>query len=301
MGAPDVQWSAGGIVIREVVRWDLGVDTTLDVALVLELEGIGIVLGMAKHKEATAIDRLYNVEAHLVRHGNDLKVVHSFNVFDPYIGITRMDCIEAIVKAPHERTFRLEQAMLENARCLFGQAILLDAVVVIQARLRAPADMQRRMHVRTRPVHDATQLIPVVHLFELHELNGGPGNNQAIVMLVFDVLEGAVERLQVSRRHMRCLVALGAQQVNLNLQRRIGELAHKLRLGGDLGGHEVQNQHAQRTNILVESAKLRHDKDVLALENLGCGQSIRNSNRHDAYTPSLTHSAARATLVLIVP
>ena len=155
--------------------------------------------------------------------------------------------------------------------------------------------------MRARPIHDAAKLFPIIHLFELHELNRGPGNNQTVIMLVFDVLKGAVKRLQMPRRHMRCLMALGAQQVYLNLQRRIGKLAHELRLGSDLGGHEIQNQHAQRTNVLVESAKLRHDKNVLALEDLGCGQSIRNSNRHDAYTPSLTRLTARSALVLIVP
>ena len=99
-------------------------------------------------------------------------------------------------------------------------------------------------------------------------------------MDVADVVERAVERLQVTGAHVRGLVRLGTQQVHLHLQRRVGELAHDLRLGGDLGGHEVEDEHAQRTDVLVQRAVLGHDKDVLALELRGGREGVGDANGH---------------------
>ena len=44
------------------------------------------------------------------------------------------------------------------------------------------------------------------------------------------------------------------------------------------GGHEVEDEHAQRTDVLVQRAILGHDKDVLALELRGCREGVGNTN-----------------------
>ena len=156
--------------------------------------------------------------------------------------------------------------MLKYAARLCRQVVLLDTVMMVQAGLRAPTNVQRRVHVRGGPIHDLAELGPVVDLLERHLLHRRARDNQAVVVDVADVVERAIERLQVAGAHVRGLVRLGTQQVHLHLQRRVGELAHDLRLGGDLGGHEVENEHAQWTDVLVQRAVLGHDKDVLALE-----------------------------------
>ena len=76
-------------------------------------------------------------------------------------------------------------------------------------------------------------------------------------------------------------MACNAQKLDLDLQRSIGKLAHNLRLGDDFRGHEVEKQHAQRTNVLMHGAMLGHDEDVLALENRRGRQCVRNSNWHE--------------------
>lgn len=88
---------------------------------------------------------------------------------------------------------------------------------------------------------------------------------------MLDLFERAIERLQVIFGHVRRLVAHRAQQLDLDLQRGVGQLSHNLRLGGDLCGHEVQDEHAQGANVLMQRAVLGHDEDVLALERLGGG------------------------------
>ena len=170
--------------------------------------------------------------------------------------------------------------MLKDAARLCRQVVLLNTVVMIQARLRAPTNVQRRVHVRGGPIHDLAELGPVVDLFERHLLHRRARDDQAVVVDVADVVERAVERLQVAGAHVRGLVRLGAQQVHLHLQRRVGELAHDLRLGGDFGGHEVEDEHAQRTDVLVQRAVLSHDKDVLALELCGGREGVGDANGH---------------------
>ena len=152
--------------------------------------------------------------------------------------------------------------------------------MMVQAGLRAPTNVQRRVHVRGGPIHDLAELGPVVDLLERHLFHRRARDDQAVVVDVADVVERAVERLQVAGAYVRGLMRLGAQQVHLHLQRRVGELAHDLRLGGDLGGHEVEDEHAQRTDVLVQRAVLGHDKDVLALELRGGREGVGNANGH---------------------
>ena len=262
------------------MRRHLRVEAALHVALVLQAQRVGIVLGVPKDKEAAAVGRLDDVQAHLVGHGHDLKLRLGLHVLAAHIGVARMHGIETVVEAADQRALRLHQIMLEHAARLCRQVVLLDTVMMVQAGLRAPTNVQRRVHVRGGPIHDLAELGPVVDLLERHLLHRRARDDQAVVMDVADVVECAVERLQVAGAYVRGLVRFGAQQVHLHLQRRVGELAHDLRLGGNLGGHEVEDEHAQRTDVLVQRAVLGHDKDVLALELRSGREGVGNTNGH---------------------
>lgn len=72
----------------------------------------------------------------------------------------------------------------------------------------------------------------------------------------------------------------GLQEVDLNLQGRIRELAQDLGFRFDFQGHQIQDKHAQGTNILMDGAVLGHNKDVLAFQNLCCRQGIGDANWH---------------------
>ncbi len=76
------------------------------------------------------------------------------------------------------------------------------------------------------------------------------------------------------------LVAGGVEQGHLHLQRGVAEQAQELGLGGDLGGHQVQDGDAQRTDILVAGAFLAHDEDVFAFEGAAGGQGFGDSDGH---------------------
>ena len=95
-----------------------------------------------------------------------------------------------------------------------------------------------------------------------------------------NVVEAHIERFQMLGWHMRGAMADRLQKIDLNLQWRIGKLTQDLCFRFDLGGHQVQDEHAQRANILMDSAMLGHHEDILTFKHACCRQRIRNSNRH---------------------
>lgn len=155
--------------------------------------------------------------------------------------------------------------MLIDAEELLGQSAFLDAVMEVQPRLSSPADMEGGVDMRTAPGHDLTQLRPVLHLVEFQVLHRCPGDDQAVEILFTDLIEGGVEGGKMVLISMLGLIAGRAQQLYLDLKRGVGELAQDLGLGDDLGGHQIQDQHAQRADVLVHGPVFGHDKDVFAL------------------------------------
>ena len=66
----------------------------------------------------------------------------------------------------------------------------------------------------------------------------------------------------MARIGMLGCIACGLQELYMDLQRRIGQLAQQLRLGYDLRGHQIQDQNIQRTNILMHRAMLCHYENI---------------------------------------
>ena len=66
----------------------------------------------------------------------------------------------------------------------------------------------------------------------------------------------------------------------MHLQRGICQQTGDLGLGGDLGGHQVQDQDLQRPDMLGKGALAVHDKDVLLVQGIVSRQSLGNDQRH---------------------
>jgi len=81
-------------------------------------------------------------------------------------------------------------------------------------------------------------------------------------------------------RRMLGLMGGGLQKRQLHLQGRVAQKAGKLGLGDDLGGHQVEKQDLQRTDVLRDRAGLGHHKDVLFLQRAGGRKGIGNLDGH---------------------
>ena len=170
--------------------------------------------------------------------------------------------------------------MWKHPEQLFVQRPLGNAVVVKQPRLRPPADVEGAVDVGLGPRHDLAQLRPVVHLLKLQVLHRRAGDDKAVIFVVLDLLKGGVEGFQMRHVGVMPHVAGCLQQLHLDLKRRVGQLAQQLGLGDDLGGHEVEDKHLQRTNILMKRPVFGHGEDVLRVQRLAGGQGVRDANGH---------------------
>ncbi|MPM98967.1 hypothetical protein SDC9_146157 [bioreactor metagenome] len=117
--------------------------------------------------------------------------------------------------------------------------MLLHPVKMIQPRLRRPADIQRRENIVIRPVHEAYQLVPILHIGKVKVFHGRAGDHQPVEMLFLHLVKGTVKRIQIVLRGILALIAAGAQQRHLHLQRRVGEQPQELHLRGLFGRHKV--------------------------------------------------------------
>ena len=189
--------------------------------------------------------------------------------------MARVRCTENIVKAAHERFVREKHVMLENAAHLVWKLVLRNAVVVIKAGLRTPADVQGRVDVRLGPFHDFNQFVPVFDLLERHQLNRCACDDKAVVTLVADVVERLVERQQMILGRVFRVVGLGLNKIDLDLNGRVGQTAENLRFGHDFQRHQIEDGDAERTDALRRCAVLGHNENVFAFQNRTRGQTVR--------------------------
>ena len=189
----------------------LRVQAATHVAGELTPQRVGVVLRMAAHEEVAAVGALRNVHAGLVGDGHQLELRMRLDVLGVNLRVARVRRKELVVEAAHERGELLHELVREDAEHLLRQRVLRHAVVEVDARLRAPADVQCGVHVRAAPLHDGAELRPVVHLFEVQLLHRRARDDQAVEALVLDLVERGVERLQVLGGDVRCLVAGGLQ------------------------------------------------------------------------------------------
>ena len=153
--------------------------------------------------------------------------------------------------------------MGEHPEHLLRQVHLAHAEVVVQPGQRAPAQVDCRIDVLLAVVHDRAELVPVIDLLVVHILHRRAGDDEPVEPLVAHLVKGFVKRLHVFGRGMGGAVGGRLQKGQLHLQRAVGQQPGQLGLGDDLGRHQVQNQDAQRADILGVGALAVHDKDVL--------------------------------------
>ena len=130
------------------------------------------------------------------------------------------------------------------------------------------------------PVDDLAQLVPVVDLLERHLLDRRAGDDQAVVVVVPEVLERVVELDQVILGDVLRLVGRDAHEVDVHLQRRLGDQAQDLGLGLDLLGHEVEDRHAQGADVLLARGLLVQREDGLLVQRCLGGKAVGNVDGH---------------------
>ena len=105
--------------------------------------------------------------------------------------------VKFVVKTPKEFFVRDAEMVGEDAEDFLGEGVLGNAVVVVEARLRPPADIEGGEGVGLAPLHDFANFVPVRDVFKGHLLHRRAGHEEAVVFAVPDLGEGAVKFRQV--------------------------------------------------------------------------------------------------------
>jgi hypothetical protein len=195
-------------------------------------------------------------------------------------GVAGVRHVVDLVEPVGEEAVLVAQTLGEDAKELVRQEPLVDAIQVPEPGHGAPAQEHGAEHVLLRPVDDAAQLVPVVDLQEVEVLHGCPGDDHAVVVLVLERVERVVELDQVVLTHVRGLVRGDAHEVAAHLQRRLADEAEDLGLGLDLGGHEVEDDHPERANLLLGGRLFLEGEDSLLPQDLLGGKAIWDVDGH---------------------
>jgi hypothetical protein len=134
--------------------------------------------------------------------------------------------------------------------------------------------------VLLRPVDDPAELVPVVNVLEVHLLHRRTRDDKTVVVLVGKRVKRVVELHEVVLRDVRGLMRGDAHEVAAHLQRRLGDEAQNLGLGLDLGGHEVENCHPQRADLLALCDLFFESEDALLVQDLLGGQAVWDVDGH---------------------
>ena len=235
---------------------------------------------MADDKDLPAVLGAHQERPCLIALGKDAQCTAVVDILPAHGGVAAVGGIEHLIKAAHQRVGGPDDPVLEHAEHLGRQQLLADAVVVVQARLRTPADMQGGIDVRLAEIHDLAQLRPVIHLLKVHGLHRSAGDDHAVVAVMLHLVKGLIKGLQMGRGDVRCLMAHRLQQGHVHLQRRVGQQPGDLGLGGDLGGHQVQDQDLQRADMLGRCPLPVHNKDVFLVQGIVGGERFRDDEGH---------------------
>ena len=87
--------------------------------------------------------------------------------------------------------------VLIDAEDLLLRPMLRDAVVIVEPRLRAPADVERREGVLLAPLHDLRDLVPVGDLLKGILLDRRARDDEAVVLLMAHLGKRPVELREI--------------------------------------------------------------------------------------------------------
>ena len=124
---------------------------------------------------------------------------------------------------------RLQGTMFKDTEHLLIQCILRHSIMMIEPCLRRPADVERRGDMRTRPVEDFSNLIPISHLLKIHLLYRSTGDNHAIVLFTAHLVEIRIECFHVFYRSVLGSMAFYLHERDFHLKRSIGKQTHQIR------------------------------------------------------------------------
>ena len=282
MSTPADNGLLGVVIVGEIICGRIDGQSQVLVPDVLPVQGVGVVLRVSGDENLPSLLVHDAVDASLIRGGHDLQSLGGSDVLPEDGGVAGMGNPEFIVKATQQDGALVVRPMGEYAEELLLQLVLGNAVVIVKARLGAPADVEGGMDIGLAPLHDPAQLRPVVHRFKLHQLHRCAGDDHAVEFAILQLIEGLVEGQKMLRGHILGLVGGHLHELQMHLQRGVAQESGELGLRNDLGGHQIQHHDLKRSDLLGFCPGLVHDEDIFFFQGLRGREVIGDLNGHIA-------------------
>lgn len=283
IGPPAVDRRARGIVVPEIVARNADGPARPPVAKEFLGQRPGVVLQVIEHEDGAPLAIFDQAQSRIRRGREHGQSGLRRQIGGANLGVARYRHRKLLAEAAEQPPAAGCHAMSEDAEHLLRQPVLRHAVEVMKGRLGGPADVEAADAAGLRPVEDGTQLGPIVDVLERQCLDRRAGHDQAIERLVAHLGPAAIERGDVvGRRRLRSIRIRQAQD-QLDGHRRRTEQPRDLRLRHDLGRHQVDQAHPQRTTPGPAQVIGAPDVDAFGHE---CRPGRQPSGKYDGHRVS---------------
>ena len=150
--APAEERRLAGVIVGVVVFGHCNGQALGNIPLILRIQRVFVVLRVADDKDLTAVLGAHQERPCLIALGKDAQRTAVVDILPAHGGVAAVGGIEHLIKAAHQRVGGPDDPVLEHAEHLGRQQLLADAVVVVQARLRTPADCALCNYARNKNV-----------------------------------------------------------------------------------------------------------------------------------------------------
>ena len=231
------------------------------VAQVFFSQRIPVVFKVAEDEKLPVVWRADDIDTVFCIAGEDfqLRRIVDGNVIDSRMA--RLGNEIPVIESPQERMMAPRELVFVYAEQLLGQELLLDMIEMIECGLGSPAEGQGGIDMGTGPVQIFYQFRPVIDFFEGQRFYRCAGDNEAVVVLVPDFVKGVIIGIEVGGVGVAAHVGSGMTEIDLYLQGRITEETEVLEFRDFLERHEIQDQDAQGSDVLVEGFAAVNGRD----------------------------------------
>ena len=231
------------------------------VAQVCFSQRIPVVFKVAEDEKLPVVWRADDIDTVFCIAGEDfqLRCIVDGNVIDSRMA--RLGNEIPVIESPQERMMAPRELVFVYAEQLLGQELLLDMIEMIECGLGSPAEGQGGIDMGTGPVQIFYQFRPVIDFFEGQRFYRCAGDNEAVVVLVPDFVKGVIIGIEVGGVGVAAHVGSGMTEIDLYLQGRITEETEVLEFRDFLERHEIQDQDAQGSDVLVEGFAAVNGRD----------------------------------------
>mmetsp|Transcript_5195 Transcript_5195/g.12909 ORF Transcript_5195/g.12909 Transcript_5195/m.12909 type:complete len:327 (-) Transcript_5195:98-1078(-) len=240
--APTVYWGLCGVVVREVIGGYVDWYSFRDVAVVLLLEGRGVVLHVVEHVEGAVHRILYQAQAGCIRVAQHAEARVCGQIIEATLGPTAQWHEKLVRETTEERRTGGKVAVTGASESFLLQVVLGDIVEIVEHRLGSPTHGQRPVSVRLAPLEDIFELVPIRDLLERHGLNRRASDYERVVLPRPCFREGDVKGFQMRGGRVARAVASHADQRQFHVQGARADQPGKLGLSRLLVGHQVHER-----------------------------------------------------------